>query len=431
MAYRNIRLHPVLRIIYFLLRLYAWVCLRVFYRRRTVLGAENLRFDGPAIVVCNHPSTLMDVLNAGLPIRQEMFFLANYGLFKNPVSNWLLTRLFCIPVKRREDVAEGEARNNDAAFEASYRHLEAYGVLFIAAEGVSWMNRWVRPLKTGAARIAFGTESRNLWELGVKIIPVGLSYSAPNLFRSEVVVHIGAPIGVREWEIPWKWNPDQAAEDFTVQIEQAVRALTIDTRDEAGERAVGHWEEMLQNAEPLDAAPAFLRSRQLVAEHLDDATLTEKTEAYFNRLTTARVRDSGLQMARKGLEFKQLAMMVFGFPFFVAGWLFWFLPCYLPWLLAKKLNLYIGYDSNVKTLAGSLTFGLALCWAPWFAGVHNQWAAGAVILCCIALGYFTEQYLDLLGRLQAYRRFRALPESERQMLQTLRQEVLGTLEVRV
>ncbi|MCC6279312.1 MAG: 1-acyl-sn-glycerol-3-phosphate acyltransferase, partial [Saprospiraceae bacterium] len=89
MAYRNIRLHPLLRLIYFLLRLYAWVAMHVFYRRRTVLGMENLRFDGPAIVISNHPSTLMDVLNVGIHIRQEMFFLANYGLFKNPVSNWL------------------------------------------------------------------------------------------------------------------------------------------------------------------------------------------------------------------------------------------------------------------------------------------------------------------------------------------------------
>jgi 1-acyl-sn-glycerol-3-phosphate acyltransferase len=427
MAYRNIRLHPVLRLIYFLLRVYAWVSTRVFYRRRTILGTENLRFDGPAIVVCNHPSTLMDVLNAGIPIRQEMFFLANYSLFKNPVSNWLLTRLYCIPVKRREDVAEGENRNNDAAFEASYQHLEAYGVLFIAAEGVSWMNRWVRPFKTGAARIAFGAENRNLWELGVKVIPVGVSYSAANLFRSELVVNFGAPVPVREWEIPWKWNADQAAEDFTAQLEQKVRDLTIDTRDEAGERAIGHWEEMFQNAEPLDGEGAFLRSRKLVAEHLDDTALIEKTEMYFSRLQALGLRDAGFQMAQTGVKAGQIAMLLLGFPFFVAGWLFWFLPCYLPGLLARKLKLYIGYDSNVKTLAGSLTFALALLWAPWLAGAHDQWAAGAVMLCCIGLGYFTEQYLDLLGRWKAYRRFGSIPKEEQSMLQVLRQEILESI----
>lgn len=427
MAYRNIRLHPVLRLIYFLLRLYAWVGTRIFYRRRTVLGTENLRFDGPAIVVCNHPSTLMDVLNAGIPIRQEMFFLANYSLFKHPVSNWLLTRLFCIPVKRREDVAEGENRNNDAAFEASYRHLEAYGVLFIAAEGVSWMNRWVRPFKTGAARIAFGAENRNLWELGVKIIPVGVSYSAANLFRSELVVNFGAPVSVREWELPWKWNADQAADDFTTQLEQSVRDLTIDARDETGERVVGHWEEMLQNAEPLDGKGAFLRSQKLIAQHLDDASLVEKTETYFAHLQVLGLHDSGLQMAQTGIKAWQTALLILGFPFFAAGWLFWFLPCYLPWLLARKLKLYIGYDSNVKILAGSLTFGLALAWAPWFAGAHDQWAAGGVMLCCVALGYFAEEYLDLLNGWKAFRRFRSIPKEEQIILHDQRQEILGSI----
>ncbi|HNE29647.1 MAG TPA: 1-acyl-sn-glycerol-3-phosphate acyltransferase, partial [Saprospiraceae bacterium] len=182
MSYRNAPLHPVLRFIYAWLRLTAWLGIVVFYRRRLLLGREHLRFDGPAIVIVNHPNTLMDVLVPGVHIHQEMFFLANYGLFKNPVSNWLLRRLFCIPVKRREDVEEGEARDLDATFEQCYRHLEKNGVLFIAAEGTSWMNRFVRPLKTGTARIGFGTEARNGWQLGVKIIPIGLSYPTPNLF---------------------------------------------------------------------------------------------------------------------------------------------------------------------------------------------------------------------------------------------------------
>jgi 1-acyl-sn-glycerol-3-phosphate acyltransferase len=61
--YRNAPIHPFLRFIYLFLRVTSWVGISVFYRRRVVLGKENLHFDGPAIVVVNHPSTLMDVLN--------------------------------------------------------------------------------------------------------------------------------------------------------------------------------------------------------------------------------------------------------------------------------------------------------------------------------------------------------------------------------
>ena len=427
MAYTNIRLHPVLRVIYFLLRVYAWAGTRVFYRRRTVLGTENLRFDGPAIVISNHPSTLMDVLNVGIPIRQEMFFLANYGLFKHPVSNWILTRLFCIPVKRREDVAEGEDRNNDAAFEASYRHLEAGGVLYIAAEGVSWMNRWVRPFKTGTARIAFGAEQRNNWQLDVKIIPVGLSYNAPNLFRSDIVVHFGAPIKAAEWQESVKQDAEKAVDDFTVYLEQTVRNLTIDTRDEAGERVVGHWEKMLQNTAPVSAEAAFHRSRQMIAQHLDNQLLVDKTESYFSRLAKSGANDLGAQSAFAGMKTSQILLLILGLPFFMAGWIFWAIPCFLPWWLAKKMKLYIGYDSNIKVLAGSFTFGIALSWAPWALGIHNQWSAGLVILCCIGLGYFVEHYQDVWKKWQSCRRFRSLSVGEQQALQAERAELLRDL----
>ncbi len=427
MTYRNIRLHPLLRLIYLFLRLYAWVGMNVFYRRRTVLGKENLRFDGPAIIISNHPSTLMDVLNVGLHIRQEMFFLANYGLFKHPVSNWLLTRLYCIPVKRREDVAEGEERNNDAAFEMSFRHLEANGLLYIAAEGVSWMNRWVRPFKTGTARIAFGTENRNNWALGVKIVPVGLSYQAANLFRRDMVVHFGKPIDAGDWAAAWQQNPEQAVDDCTVMLEQTVRSLTIDARDEAGEKCIGHWEEMLQNTAPVSGEQTFFRSGQLTATKLDDTGLRAKTETYFSRLQALGLRDAGVQQQSTGMRWSEWLLLVFGLPFFLAGYLFWLIPCYLPFLLAKKLKLYIGYDSNVKTLAGSLTFGLALGWAPWFAGVHDQWAAAMVILICIGLGYFTEFYMERAGKWLAYRRVSKLDAEARYALLEQRQEVLAML----
>ncbi|MCY7330088.1 MAG: 1-acyl-sn-glycerol-3-phosphate acyltransferase, partial [Saprospiraceae bacterium] len=178
-------LHPFLRLIYFFLRVLAWLSGHLFYRQRLVFGRPYLQdFHGPAIVISNHPSTLMDILNVGEPVPKEMFFLANYGLFKNPVSNWILSRLYCIPIKRKEDVEEGEVRNNDSAFEKSFQHLEKQGILYIAPEGYSWMNRWVREFRTGTARIAFGAESRNNWQLGLKIYPVGLTYSAANLFRS-------------------------------------------------------------------------------------------------------------------------------------------------------------------------------------------------------------------------------------------------------
>ncbi len=410
MAYRNIRLHPLLRLIYLFLRIGVWISVRVFYRRRLVLGREHFRFDGPAIVIINHPSTLMDVLNSAVEIRQEMFFLANYGLFKHPVSNWLLTRLFCIPVKRKEDVAEGENRNNDDAFEASYRHLEKGGVLFIAVEGVSWMNRFVRPLKTGAARIALGAEARNGWNLGVKIVPVGMSYSAPHLFRSDVVVQAGAPVYARDWSENWTTEPISAAGALTQHLENQLKTLTIHTRDEAGEALVTRLEEVLKNDNPLPQKAAFERSQRLTQTALDHAELREKTEAYFALLDKHGLTDRGLCDLRSTKYDLRFPGLVLGFPLFAAGYVFWFLPCYLPWLLNKKMNLYIGYSATVKVVVGMLVFPLAL-WGWYrlarFAGLDagRAWVAIAAL---VLLGYFVEIYQDWWRDWQVVRRARAV-----------------------
>ncbi len=400
------RLHPILRLIYLLLRLLTGAAVSVFYRRRTVLGREHLHFDGPAIVVSNHPSTLMEPLNVGLHIRQEMFFLANYSLFKHPVSNWILTRLFCIPVKRREDVAEGEIRDNDAAFEQSFRHLEKNGVLYIAAEGVSWMHRWVRDFKTGTARIAFGAESRNDWALGVKIIPVGLSYYAPNLFRSDMVIQYGEPLLARDWAAAWQQNPDQAVDDLTAELQRRVTALTIHARDEEGERLIGHWEEIAHNEKPLPPEAAFRRSQVFTQKHLDDATLRTKTDLYFHDLSSAGITDAGLaqqtsvRIARWRVAAEAIFLVV-GSPLFALGWASWLLPCGLPWLLVRRLGLYIGYDPTVKALVGFFTFPLGM-WAATtmlhWAGFCQTWPTSLVWLVLIAAGFFAEQYMDVWKR---------------------------------
>jgi len=409
MTFRNIRLHPALRIIYFLLRLLVWVSVRVFYRHRLVLGGEHARFDGPAIVVVNHPSTLTDVLNPALEIRQEMFFLANYGMFKHPVANWLLRRLFCIPVKRREDVTEGEERNNYEAFEQSFRHIEQNGILFIAVEGTSWMNRFVRPLKSGAARIAFGAEARNNWNLDVKIIPAGLSYSAPNLFRSDVVVHFGPAVYPREWAQTWAQNRSQAVEALTGHLEEALKSLSIHTRDEAGEQLVTRLEEILRNERPLPLKAAFGRSQQLARFAPDQPALQKKTGSYFEALASHRLSDAAVAATqRPGLRARVWTdglLLSAGFPLFAVGYLLWFLPCYLPWLLNKKLDLYIGYSSTVKILAGMFTFPLAF-WGVFRLAVSCGLNAGQAWLALVlfaGLGCFAERYLDLFKRFSARR----------------------------
>lgn len=431
MSYRNASIHPILRLIYALLRLITWLGLSIFFRRRLIMGREHLRFDGPAIVVCNHPNTLMDPLNIGLQIRQELYFLANYSLFKHPLSRWILSRLFCIPVKRKEDVAEGEARDNDAAFEASFQHLEKNGLLFIAAEGVSWMNRFVRPFKTGTARIAFGAERRNAWQLGVKIIPVGLSYDTPRLFRSRVTIEFGPPVEVAPWAAADQQHYENAVLAFSAELEDRVRALLLDSGAAEGDGFVDQAEVLFQNAfSSISDRERYLLLKTFLQKKRNNDALKQQMAQYFAAVQKAGLSDFGVGTP-SGHGVAAIPLTLFA-PLFVAGYGFWFLPCWLPLFLCKRLHLYPGYDSNVKMLAGLFTFPLAL-WGGWeiaFGLWGNKFGAWTAILALIGLGYFTEWYMDASRRWRegrAARKFQQKKPAEWEALVWMREALLAAI----
>ena len=360
-----------------------------------ILDRQYLRdTSGPLIVVVNHPSTLMDVLVPGAYIPRVMFFLANYGLFKNPVSGWLLRNLYAIPVKRKEDVAEGENRNNDSAFEQSFRHLEKGGVLFVAPEGVSWMNRVVRPFKTGTARIALGAEQRQNGQLGVRILPIGLTYNAPHLFRSNLVMQVGKPIEVSDWLAAWSINPMEAVDDLTLHAENTVRSLAIHAGDEDGDALLYRIENFLQATAPVSFIKDFYRSKT-IADRIAAAPVEPAARsAYYRDLEHEYITGPVPVPAKNIVDY---IFLILGFPLFLAGMAFWFLPCFIPWWLNKKLNLYIGYSSTVKVLAGFfVTFPLAI-WGIWRLGrpyFTEWWMFPGVLIAFGVLGLFCERYLD-------------------------------------
>ena len=77
------------------------------------------------------------------------------------------------------------------------KHLIDGGCIYIAPEGTSVVERRVRTIKTGTARIALSAENKSDFNLGTTIIPVGLSYTAPLNFQNEVLLNVGqSPIEV-------------------------------------------------------------------------------------------------------------------------------------------------------------------------------------------------------------------------------------------
>ncbi|MCB0376473.1 MAG: 1-acyl-sn-glycerol-3-phosphate acyltransferase, partial [Sinomicrobium sp.] len=224
-------MNPLLYALYQLLKVIVRLALRIFYPSKKYIHAERLRFDYPAILVSNHPNTLLDPLTVAAKTQKLVFFLANAGLFKSAFGNWFFNTFFCIPVTRPQDTNGQKKVSNEDSFARANDHLTSGGVLYIAPEGTSEMERRLRPLKTGTARIALSTEKKNDYKLGMAIIPVGLTYYRPRICGSRQIVNVGQPIFPQQYAEAYEADPIQAARTLTADLENEMRTLLIDTKD--------------------------------------------------------------------------------------------------------------------------------------------------------------------------------------------------------
>src|SRR4051812_32053238 len=134
------------------------LALRVFFRRIEVAGRERIPLENPVIFVLNHPNALVDPVFILCLAPRRVSFLAKAPLFRMPVIGYLVRALDSLPIYRKQDEGEDPARNRET-FELSRALLRRGGTIAICPEGVSHNEPRLKPLKTGAARIALSSAS--------------------------------------------------------------------------------------------------------------------------------------------------------------------------------------------------------------------------------------------------------------------------------
>jgi len=207
------------------------LALRVFFRRIEVKGLKHVSREGATIFVLNHPNGLVDPVFLLCYAPRRVSFLAKAPIFRMPVIGWLARTLEAIPVYRRQDEGSDVSRNRET-FERARRLLKRGGTLAICPEGVSHSDTKLRPLKTGAARIALGVVAEDA-RLELRIIPAGLYYTAKTAFRSAALLRFGEPIKVEPVAFDEGGEPPaEAVRALSARIERALRDVTLNAEHE-------------------------------------------------------------------------------------------------------------------------------------------------------------------------------------------------------
>ena len=200
--------------------------LRIFFRRIEVAGLERVPRRGACIFVLNHPNGLVDPAFLLCYAPRPVSFLAKSPLFKTPVLGYLVRAMDAIPVYRRQDEGEDVSKNRET-FERSHALLVRGGTIAICPEGVSHNEPSLRPLKTGAARIALGAASAGA-ALDLKIVPAGLYYTAKTSFRSSALLYFGEPIAVEPVTLGADGEPSrEAVHALSDRIAERLREATL------------------------------------------------------------------------------------------------------------------------------------------------------------------------------------------------------------
>ncbi len=169
--------------------------LSVFFKKFNVIGLENIPKSGPVIFVANHPSAVMDPLIVGTILKKKIHFLAGAEWMGDGFkANFYKKHFNMIPV-HRPWLAKGEKKvSNDEMFNESFKNLDNNDWVLIFPEAITKTVSKIRDLKTGVIRIKDGFEKYKNYEIDVPIIPIGINYSNPHRFQSDVVVNIGKAI---------------------------------------------------------------------------------------------------------------------------------------------------------------------------------------------------------------------------------------------
>jgi hypothetical protein len=207
-----------------------------------------------------------------------------------PVLGFLVRALDSLPVYRRQDEGEDVSRNTET-FIAARKLLARGGTIGICPEGVSHNETRLRPIKTGAARIALAAISTG--EVSdLKIVPAGLYYTAKTMFRSGALLYFGAPIEVQPVDPGEDGNPPRGAvRELSEKIEAALREVILDAEHEEALSTINRAERIFSSERGSDESESLATELQLLQRFGKAyAILREKAPDRLHKLELRMVR---------------------------------------------------------------------------------------------------------------------------------------------
>lgn len=360
--------------VYRLLKFLIGVGIKLYYKEIKINGKENLSSGSPLIIIANHPNTLMDAWVIGMLCNQPIYYMAKATLFNSKFKLRLLKSLNMIPINRA-----GEGRisgvDNARSFVECFKILEQGKTLVIFPEGTSYQERVLRKLKTGTARIALDAEIKNQGNLNLNIVALGLNYSQPEKFRSNILVNIDKPQKVVEFLSDYNIDSIKTARKLTQQFRTRLENVLVTTASKEEDELVENLHNLFKSKYiryKHKGVTADHNLMQHISESLTEINVTEpwlikeiknKLTAINWKLEKLDIKTDFLDRRFKSTMFiRQIALaflfVIIGLPIFIFGLVHNLFQYKFTYWLVQKLTKDVEYFAPISIFLGLILYPL-------------------------------------------------------------------------
>lgn len=408
--------------LYNLLKQLIRLTLNAYFRHITIRGEENIPEGVPVIFVANHPSAFMDPMVVAVFIDRKLHFItAEEFMGKGLQAKIYETQFNMIPVYRPRTRPD-EVYKNSEMFTKCYEHLADKGTILIFPEGISITEKRLGKIKTGVARIAYGAELQNDYKLNVHIIPIGLNYSNPHRFRSDLYINVGKPIQLDSFKNE-KRAEQEVVKVITQKVQEELRSTILHVEDKKLDSLIEKVDAIYKDDlmrelqfDENDAESKFRVEKNLISavEYFDEIgdsgiqTIAYRIDKYLENIKHLGLKDYTIRKIGTYYPNSKLLWHLFlGLPIFLIGWLSNIIPYEFSGIFARKQKIR-------KSFRGSMIMGVGLvAFLLWYtlisitlAFVTDVWWLGLLYAPLAYLfGLFSLRYMSTFSILQDQKEF--------------------------
>lgn len=360
---------------YEILRIYVRLAFWLSHRGIVVTGKNNIPKGKPIIFAPNHQNALMDPLALVCTNPLQTVWLARADIFRSKFFRPILKFLKVWPVYRIRDGKEN-LQNNEEIFARVTHLLQEKQSVALFPEAAHSGKRQMLPHKKAVPRIALEAEAKNNFELGLQIVPVGISYSHYWKFGRSLLVQYGEPIRVDNFWVDYEVNPQKAMIDLRDQIYEQLCPLVIDIqsrkyyqeyesiREMAGETCAQRKKFGRNKALRKFKAEKELIARLEALEHESPENfelLVAQLYQYQEELKKNGFNDRHIENSMKANKLKtpvKLVLALLTLPVFVASFLFNGVPFFIPRAVVSKKIKDKTFISSFNYVLGIIVFPL-------------------------------------------------------------------------